>query len=889
MGSICLSSAPNLRCFPLSRNEFIAITVPTGVELLFSTYLIFVNESSGRKNLFLAAEGWFYFALALLEMLSHILPAARDNLNVFKIIDIFIGAASSVPLLLYTFFLLLFTSAETLDVVPLRFQRIGKALLVLFIPLIIASNAIASFVGITYRLALQNNRTVLAIGVTNEFIHRFFSSFALAFLTAFQAINFSFAFIRLAKAFVNSRRIEREASDEVVLFNGTGWITGGLKLGAIETVIGFASPGFGTSLVRRIFRLLARGCLIIGLIKGVDFSEDFHMLKNEIASRSKTRKGFRQSLRPFISNPRFSTFRQLSPRAMSFHQGTRSPVPDGSGRRRVVSGMDTFAAIKETIERQRTNQRVTVNFDAASGRAPTLEMRFSSLDMPSPALIVESIRSRPNSDWVTGASSRRASSSWYSPSAETSRYPFSPFDDGPPLPVLPALKRSATMPSKAPETPLMAHSQGLPSLSIRNAFANMSTTDLGHSRGLSDISSYSLRRSVVNEFPQIPQPPSKEELRKAIAGDPSSPSSGGGSGAFKSGTLSASSSIKRKPVPVYVPEPLDPFEDDDHDRERRSMDDTPLQSGVATEYTFGTGTPGSNGELSSLGSANINLTGLPRPHYHHRQMGSSSFTTPTEDSPFKNDFVEDVNSTSMPYTKVASLAPASAVSYNGSLGRDHLSGLTVIPPGGRIVSISPSEMLPMSMPTLSTVEEGSRSSSAMGSMEERSSPARNDRASGAIPESAVFPRDSGESSWYSQNRRRRSMESIDLSWLQNAGPKRGLPSGGGGSGGGVRDSFNTYEGEVQVQRATRTLTHQSKGSLTRIKSVGKAPRRYTPTPERTEFPTRGSVYVEPIVVPPRDRKMSEMEAVQGSVDSEVLGGPLRDSDVLGENVYTRRY
>lgn len=96
----------------------------------------------------------------------------------------------------------------------------------------------------------------------------FFNSITLALLTAYQAINFCFAFIRLTKIFLNQRRIEMSSTDEAHLFRGTGWITGALKLGAIETVIGFADGNFGVALTRRILRFLARAFLCIGIVKG---------------------------------------------------------------------------------------------------------------------------------------------------------------------------------------------------------------------------------------------------------------------------------------------------------------------------------------------------------------------------------------------------------------------------------------------------------------------------------------------------------------------------------------------------------------------------------------------------------------------------------------------
>jgi hypothetical protein len=42
----------------------------------------------------------------------------------------------------------------------------------------------------------------------------------------------------------------------------------GIKLGAIETVVGFAPAGFGGAITRRILRLLGRACLIVGIVKG---------------------------------------------------------------------------------------------------------------------------------------------------------------------------------------------------------------------------------------------------------------------------------------------------------------------------------------------------------------------------------------------------------------------------------------------------------------------------------------------------------------------------------------------------------------------------------------------------------------------------------------------
>lgn len=111
----------------------------------------------------------------------------------------------------------------------------------------------------------------MAIGFASDkdqLLWTFFTSTCLALLTAYQAINFMFAFYRLIRAFIDQRRIETTESDERRLFKGIGWISGALKLGAIETVVGFAQGGFGGALIRRILRFLARAILCIGLYKG---------------------------------------------------------------------------------------------------------------------------------------------------------------------------------------------------------------------------------------------------------------------------------------------------------------------------------------------------------------------------------------------------------------------------------------------------------------------------------------------------------------------------------------------------------------------------------------------------------------------------------------------
>ena len=115
------------------------------------------------------------------------------------------------------------------------------------------------------------NGTILAMGfetTRDQTLWTFFSALTLALLTAYQAISFSLTFYQLIRVIINKRRIEVSGSDEAHMARGIGWIAAGLKLGAIESVVGYADAGFGVPLTRRILRLIGRACLIIGVVKG---------------------------------------------------------------------------------------------------------------------------------------------------------------------------------------------------------------------------------------------------------------------------------------------------------------------------------------------------------------------------------------------------------------------------------------------------------------------------------------------------------------------------------------------------------------------------------------------------------------------------------------------
>ncbi|KAF7292709.1 hypothetical protein MIND_01169100 [Mycena indigotica] len=451
MGSLCFSSASILRCESFTTLESQLLIIPTALELLFTASVIFKNWGTGRRHLLLTAEGWTYFALALLELLSHNIPAVRDNVSVFSVVDIVLGATSFIPIFFYTLFLYLFTRGELVNTLPRRFQNVSSILLFFFIPTIVAVNELASFIGVSRRTLNIDGKEVVAIGFktfNDQQLWTFLTSITLALLTAYQAINFCFAFYRLIRAFIDQRRIETTSTDQAHPIRGIGWISAAFKFGAIETVIGFAQDsGFGGALTRRIFRLLSRAFLVIGAIKGLDRIDDFTEITKELNANRPMR---RSRMAVLISNPRFSTFQQLTPTASQFYDA-RKDLPPQQPQMAEFSQLRRDATIaerqppqpllrtmtqasqmtaatqftQESLTHLRPRERVTVHY--GSGLPPTLSMRFSGLDMPSPAVIAESVKARPvSSSWVSIAQSSR-----YAPSATVPSFAF----DAPPVPI----------------------------------------------------------------------------------------------------------------------------------------------------------------------------------------------------------------------------------------------------------------------------------------------------------------------------------------------------------------------------------------------------------------------------------------------------------------------
>lgn len=62
--------------------------------------------------------------------------------------------------------------------------------------------------------------------------------------------------------------MELPRSDVTHYFNGIAWITVAIIVGVVESATGFARVSFAIVFARRILRLVARGTLMFGLLKG---------------------------------------------------------------------------------------------------------------------------------------------------------------------------------------------------------------------------------------------------------------------------------------------------------------------------------------------------------------------------------------------------------------------------------------------------------------------------------------------------------------------------------------------------------------------------------------------------------------------------------------------
>ncbi|KAF8625092.1 hypothetical protein AX15_005571 [Amanita polypyramis BW_CC] len=374
MGSLCFSSASILRCDLLSRTQDIVLIIPVVLEAMCSFTLAIGLWSRGRRHLFLVCESWMYLFLAVLDILSHLYPRARHNVNLFRNLDIVIGSMSFVPMLLYSSFLCSITIVDFVGVLPIRLRNFTMPFLILLIPILVGLNQAASFVGISYQLSPGQGPVIVFQDDRDRSLWTFFNSSSLALFTAFQLVVCYLATIRIVQIFLEQRRPEYRSGDPPSRLGGIGWINIGIKLAAIETTVGFANGRFGAALARRIMRAVSRALLYIGLI-GLDSPHQI--------SVDSERPTLRSPGLGFVSNPRLSTFRKLSPTGTVFDLKSR-----GRSQSRAPTGPP------DMMSDPLSKRHVTIQFEKGT---PQLDLRFSDMNFPNATDIeaMGSPRARP--------------------------------------------------------------------------------------------------------------------------------------------------------------------------------------------------------------------------------------------------------------------------------------------------------------------------------------------------------------------------------------------------------------------------------------------------------------------------------------------------------------
>ncbi|KAH7337392.1 hypothetical protein B0J17DRAFT_706819 [Rhizoctonia solani] len=365
MSLLCLSLAATLRCAGIPKTESVVLLVPPAIEAIQSLFLVRTVWRNGRKRWLLVVEAWIFLLLAILDYVSHATVRGMWSVRVFEPMDKAIGVLSGIPILTYISFLFLLTRSDILPLIsPTHLRTIFQFSLFSLIPPTIMSHELGSLLGVSYRI---NMATLVPetgfLNQTTRSLSYAFTTSAVVCLASFQLLIFIVCTWRISQAwdkpsepvFVSATRRSRSGSTSASYLGdecgirGLSWLALALALGATETLLSLGNQTFVVVLVRRILRVFARGSLMYALVRGS--SDGFSNLEEG-----------KRGIRALISNPRLSTFAQLTPNATTFYaQRSGNPFADPAPS---------------------PHSRVTVLYDQKS--APVLQMRFSGLDVPDP-------------------------------------------------------------------------------------------------------------------------------------------------------------------------------------------------------------------------------------------------------------------------------------------------------------------------------------------------------------------------------------------------------------------------------------------------------------------------------------------------------------------------
>ncbi|KAG9011511.1 hypothetical protein FRB90_007206 [Tulasnella sp. 427] len=320
--SICLSVASNLRCSNLSLSQAQALLILPAVDLVFCAGIFKLNWGNVKGHQWaIIVEAIVYFCLTLFDYLER--AKARTGLEVatFATYDKAIGVLTMFPLFFYCAALLLLARTDVLRLTTSRpYNRLIQFSLVAVTPLILLFNELAGLLGITYQILGGR----IYLGFADE--RAATTSSVLTGITLFFSAYFQFIIGVACIFYIFQARGRGHGGGVIPGFMCCG---SGLLLGTLETLLGFGHEGFPLILTRKIFRTAARALLISGMLLGTSVDEGFALYPYSYSTKramteQQRRSGNAGGLRALISNPRASTFAQLSPSATAFHNNLSS-------------------------------------------------------------------------------------------------------------------------------------------------------------------------------------------------------------------------------------------------------------------------------------------------------------------------------------------------------------------------------------------------------------------------------------------------------------------------------------------------------------------------------------------------------------------------------------
>ena len=515
----------------------------------------------------------------------------------------------------------------------------------------------------------------------------------------------------------------------------------------------------------------------------MDLVEDFRAVRNEPLVGGGGSKSRRHQLRDFISNPRHSTFRQLSPKDTTFQKSTTyktAGLPD----------MVHFSNDKA----QNGQRRVTVRYDAGT---PSLHMRFSMLDIPSPATIADEIRSRPQSEWDAHLSQPQPNflqplKSVFRGSADSAASFAGPFE-------------------------LVATPRRM--LSQRSARAQLCRAASSTSRESPYSDPTALEPRGDGRVQSVKSIPDSLQAVHDLAGQFPGPPM-----AFKDQNTLITPSVWNEVPTDALPKP------------QALGSPSALQSQENLSRKSEDSERSSNRSIGLSDNKSIRSNRQPTLYVTETPNKSAALYSEKPIDPF-ND--EDEEESCSPYIVTSVDKETSDVPVSGFNGLQNPKGGTGdIPDLATALDAEESHQFQQSLQQKSPYRSGKVTQTAgrIGS---------SSKATELLP-SAKIPTNS-----YERN------ISIGIPWLKTA------------------------DMEEEDRRLLRAMSKRDI-PVSRVKSVGKAPRRSTPQPTLASH-ARGSMHLNPIIIPPRARNMPEImdHHEHGSLQSTETGeGIHRDSGVL---------